>query len=112
MDHDLALPARIRALPVVKDEPLHLVRRLAADGCEVQFITAGSGYEHPMHSHDTHNVTVIVSGRFTVAIEEEGKRSVGPGEWYESQPGQMHAIWSEADTIAIELRFAVDQSTE
>jgi quercetin dioxygenase-like cupin family protein len=104
MYHDSALPEPIRALPTILDEPEHVVRRLAAPGCDVLFITAAGGSGHPMHDHDTDNITVIVSGELTL-LTEEGERKVGPAEWYRTRPGQMHGIRFEDDTIAIELRF-------
>jgi quercetin dioxygenase-like cupin family protein len=103
MDHD-SLPAALRALPVKVGEQ-QVERRLSARGCDVLFVTAEAGLEHPMHHHDTHNVTVIVSGGLTV-VTEDGEQKVGPAEWYETHSGEMHGIRFDADTVSIELRFA------
>jgi quercetin dioxygenase-like cupin family protein len=105
MDLGSTLPATIRALPVTVDEPRHVVRRLAGPGCEVLFVTASGGFGHPMHDHDTENVTVVVSGGLTLQTEN-GVRKVGPGEWYQTQPGELHGIRFETDTLAVELRFS------
>jgi quercetin dioxygenase-like cupin family protein len=104
MPVDEALPALIRALPQTPAEvPAHLLR---APGCEVLFLTAQAGTELPMHSHDTDNATVVVSGE-TVVITEAGERRVRAGTWYLTSPGEPHAIRFDVDTVQIELRFAV-----
>jgi quercetin dioxygenase-like cupin family protein len=108
MDLDPSLPATIRALPVTVDEPQHAVRALTGPGWEMLFITAAGGFGHPMHDHDTENVTVIVLGGITVRTDE-GVRRVGPAEWYQTHPGEMHGIQFEADTLAVELRFNRDR---
>jgi hypothetical protein len=41
-----------------------------------------------------------------VLISEDGEEQrFGPGDWYQTNPGQTHAIRFEADTVQIELRF-------
>jgi quercetin dioxygenase-like cupin family protein len=103
MNHD-SLPARLRALPTKVSEQ-QVERRLSARGCDVLFVTADAGLEHPMHQHDTHNLTGIVSGEMTL-VTEDGEQKVGPAEWYETRPGEMHGVRFDADTVSIELRFA------
>ncbi len=104
MDLDAVFPAPIRSLPSVgRQVPGY---QLTAPGCEVLFLTAAAGTELPRHAHSTENATVIVSGE-TVIVTGDGERRCGPGEWYQTSPGQMHAIRFEVDTVQIELRFAV-----
>lgn len=102
MDMESALPASIRALPMTGDAVK--AHRLMADGCEVLFVTAPAGTQLAMHDHDTHNATVIISGGM-VLITDHGETHHGPGEWYQTQPGQKHALRYESDTMQIELRF-------
>jgi quercetin dioxygenase-like cupin family protein len=102
MDLDSALPAPIRALPVTGG-PVQ-ARRLQASGCEVLFVTAPGGAELARHEHDTQNTTVIISGGM-VLITDDGETRHGPGDWYETNPGEMHALRFETDTLQIELRF-------
>jgi quercetin dioxygenase-like cupin family protein len=104
MDLDSGLPAAIRALPTTGGHvPAY---QLKAPGCEVLFVVALAGTQLPRHHHDTQNATVIVSGE-TVVITDGGEQRCGPGEWYETQPGEMHGIRFGADTVQIELRFDV-----
>ncbi len=103
MEIDSTLPAPIRALPMAGSVvPAH---RLAARGFEVLFVIGRAGQEVPWHHHDTENATVVVSGE-TVIVSDEGERRCGPGEWYETRPGQRHAIRFPVDTVQIEVRFA------
>ncbi len=96
-------PPRILALPDGNGEvPSH---RLTAPGCDVLITRASAGGTLPMHAHDTENATVIISGE-TVVVTAEGERRCGPGEWYETSPGQHHAIRFNVDTVQIEFRFA------
>jgi quercetin dioxygenase-like cupin family protein len=104
MELDSALPASICALPVSGEQIR--VRRLQADGCEVLFVTGDAGAELPSHDHDTANATVIISGGM-VLTTDSGERQVGPGQWYQTGPGEKHALRFEADTLQIELRFDV-----
>lgn len=108
MDLSSILPASIRALPMAESEIL--AYRLAASGCEVLFAVGKAGQEQPWHHHDTDNATVIVSGE-TVILSAEGERRYGPGEWYLTRPGQRHAVRFPADTVQIELRFAVPRKS-
>lgn len=103
MDLGSILPASIRALPLAESKIL--AYRLAASGCDVLFIAGEAGQEVPWHQHDTDNATVVVSGE-TVVLSDEGERRYGPGEWYQTRPGERHAIRFPADTVQIELRFA------
>jgi quercetin dioxygenase-like cupin family protein len=103
-----ALPAPIRALPSITGAvtgPLAAIHRLSADGCDVIFAAFTAGVEVPPHHHDTENATVMVSGQ-ALLTTDEGERRIGPGEWYQTSPGQTHALRFEADTVQIELRFA------
>jgi quercetin dioxygenase-like cupin family protein len=104
MELDAALPASIRSLPLSGEDIR--TRRLRADGCEVLFVTASAGSALPSHDHDTDNATVIISGGM-VLITDSGARQVGPGQWYQTRPGEKHALRFEADTVQIELRFDV-----
>jgi quercetin dioxygenase-like cupin family protein len=107
MDLDMVLPAAIRALPLADGQfPIH---RLAAPGCDVLFVTAPAGADLPAHQHDTENATVIVSGDMVVTTDD-GEHRYGPGDWYQTSPGQTHAIRFVADTVQIELRFAVKET--
>lgn len=102
-DPELLLPELIRALPrrgtVV---PAHC---LDAPGCEVLFATAIAGARLPTHTHETDNVTVVVSGA-TVLTTADGERRVGPGEWYATRAREPHGVRFDVDTVQIELRFA------
>jgi quercetin dioxygenase-like cupin family protein len=103
MDLDTLLPPPIRALPMTDGRlPTH---KLSAPGCDVLFLTAPAGAALPAHHHDTENATVILSGA-TVITTEDGEHRYGPGEWYQTSPGQTHAVRFEGDTVQIELRFA------
>ncbi len=102
MDLDAALPAPIRALPTTgRHVPAY---QLKAPGCEVLFVAAEAGTELPRHDHDTHNATVIISGEMVI-FTDDGEQRCGPGEWYQTRAGEMHAIRFDADTVQIELRF-------
>ncbi|MFG1626155.1 cupin domain-containing protein [Kribbella sp. NPDC049227] len=98
------LPTSIRALQVSGDDIR--ARRLAADGCEILFVTARAGAELPSHDHTTDNATVIIAGGM-VLVTDSGERKVGPGQWYQTRAGEQHALRFEADTLQIELRFDV-----
>lgn len=103
MDKVSPLPARIRALPTM---PGHLddAFRLAADGCDVLFVHAPAGASIPAHTHDSDNLSVVVSGEMIVTVDGED-RTYRPGQWYETAAGQPHAVRFEADTVQVELRF-------
>jgi hypothetical protein len=58
-----------------------------------------------------HNATVIISGE-TVIFTDDGEQRCGPGEWYQTRAGEMHAIRFDADTVQIELRFDGAPSSE
>lgn len=103
MEMELTVPASIRAVPVTANGAVR-VRRLAGSGCEVLFVTAHAGVELPRHEHDTDNATLIISGHM-VLITDSGETRHGPGEWYQTSAGEMHALRFEADTAQIELRF-------
>jgi quercetin dioxygenase-like cupin family protein len=60
----------------------------------------------PRHDHDTENATLVISGA-TVITTDDGERRCGPGEWYETRPGEMHGVRFHVDTVQIELRFEV-----
>jgi quercetin dioxygenase-like cupin family protein len=103
MDLDSALPAPIQALPTTGNHiPAH---QLVAEGCEVLFVHATAGTELPRHDHPTENVTAIVSGAM-VLITDEGEHPCAAGDWYQTRPGEMHAVRFDADTVQIEFRFA------
>src|SRR4051812_29737643 len=103
MDLDSTLPATIRALP--KHDGLVPAYRLKAPDFEVLVVVATAGTHCPTHQHDTENATAIVSGE-AVVTTEAGERRVGPGEWYQSSPGEPHSLTFETDTVQIELRLA------
>ncbi|NIK61459.1 cupin domain-containing protein [Kribbella shirazensis] len=102
MDLESALPAVIRALPAASS--VVTAHKLKAAGCDVLFVAAAAGTELPRHDHDTQNATVIISGGM-VLVTDQGERRYGPGEWYQTRPGEMHALRFDADTVQIELRF-------
>ena len=103
-DLDHLLPELVRALPrrgtVV---PAHC---LDTPACSVLFATAGAGSRLPMHTHETDNATVVISGS-TVVTTPHGERRVGPGEWYETRANEPHGVRFDVDTVQVELRFAV-----
>lgn len=103
MNLDTAFPALIRDLPTT--DAVVPVHRLKASGCDVLFVAAAGGTELPRHDHDTENTTVIISGEMTL-ITDRGEERYQSGEWYQTRPGEMHAIRFDADTVQIELRFA------
>jgi quercetin dioxygenase-like cupin family protein len=105
MDAESPLPASIRALPVTGD--VIKAHRLTATDCEVLFVAAPGGAQMAMHDHDTQNATVIVSGEM-VLVTEQGESRVGPGDWYQTAPGERHAIRFPSDTLQIEFRFRQD----
>lgn len=107
MDPQSVFPAPIRSLPSIGRQVSGY--QLKAPGCEVLFLAAAAGTELPRHDHGTENATVTVSGE-TVIVTDEGERRCGPGEWYQTRPGQMHAIRFEVDTVQIELRFDVPRA--
>jgi len=98
------LPERIRALPKSPGN-IEDAYRLAADGCDVLFVHAPAGTAIGMHTHDTHNVSVIISGAVTVTVDGE-ERTFRPGQWYETAAGEPHAVRFDADTVQVELRFS------
>jgi quercetin dioxygenase-like cupin family protein len=110
---DLAslLPDKIRALPGTKGTPptagdarAMVEHRLEGRGFEIRFSAAPAGLELPLHTHETENVTVTLSGE-TVVITDDGEVRRGPGEWYGMEPGQRHGIRFDVDTVQIEIRF-------
>jgi quercetin dioxygenase-like cupin family protein len=99
---DDLLPSRIRKLPQVGE---HLkAHRVAAPGCDVLFVPCPAGSDIPPHSHDTDNLSVVLSGEAIVTAAGEACR-YGPGEWYSTAAGEEHAVRFERDTVQIELRF-------
>jgi quercetin dioxygenase-like cupin family protein len=99
-----ALPERIRALPRSGSAiPTHL---LEAPDCDVLFVTAPAGSGVPPHHHDTDNATLVVTGE-TVLTTADGEHRYGAGAWYETSPGEEHAVRFDVDTVQVELRFAV-----
>jgi len=104
MDFDGSFPAAIRALPVAKS--VATAYRLAAQGCDVMFVTAPAGTSLPSHVHDTDNATVILSGHLVVTLADGQERRYGPGDWYETHAGEPHAVRFETGGTHIELRFA------
>lgn len=103
MNQHESLPARIEALPTTGG-PMS-AHRLEAPGCEVLFLRAPAGSGCPPHEHDTENATVIISGGMVLITEDGEEQRFGPGDWYQTNPGQTHAIRFEVDTVQIELRF-------
>jgi quercetin dioxygenase-like cupin family protein len=103
MDEAKALPGRIKALP--KRPGLIEAFTLAAEGCDVLFVEGSAGEALPSHTHDTDNVTAILSGEVSVTVHGQERR-YGPGEWYETAALEPHAVRFDADTVQIELRFA------
>ena len=103
-DLELALPELIRALPRRGDVvPAHC---LDAPDCVVLFATARAGTSLPLHTHETDNATVVVSGE-TVVTTPDGERRYGPGQWYETRANEPHGVRFEVDTAQVELRFVV-----
>jgi quercetin dioxygenase-like cupin family protein len=102
-DHSV-LPPQLRALPVLDSSKVD-GHKLSAPGCDVLFVTGAAGTYLPHHTHDTDNVTLIVSGEVSVAANGAESR-YRSGEWYHTDPGESHAIRFEADTLQVELRFA------
>jgi quercetin dioxygenase-like cupin family protein len=99
---DDLLPPRIRKLPTVgRHIKAHC---LAAPGCEVLFVPCPAGSDLPPHTHDTDNLSVILSGEAIITIDGQARR-YGPGEWYSTAAGEEHAVRFERDTVQIELRF-------
>jgi quercetin dioxygenase-like cupin family protein len=98
------LPARIRDLPVkhgVTDQ-----YTLEAPGCQILFVQARQGATLPTHTHDTDNVSVVLTGGVIITTDEKTHR-YGPGEWCETFAGQPHAVHFDVDTVQVELRFEV-----
>ena len=96
------LPARIRDLPVnhgVMDR-----YTLEAEGCQIIFVQAREGASLPRHTHDTDNLSVVITGGVVITTDEKAHR-YGPGEWCETPAGQPHAVLFNVDTIQVELRF-------
>jgi quercetin dioxygenase-like cupin family protein len=111
MGFESAFPVRIRALPPVPQgttTPVAGVREKAwalnAPGCKVLFVATPAGTVLPPHTHDTENVTLIVSGE-AIVTTDEGEFRCGPGQWYHTDPGQKHGIRSDVDTLQVELAF-------
>lgn len=106
MDDLTALPARIRELPTTLG--FHDAFTLAADGCKVMFVDVPAGTVLPVHTHDTDNVTAILTGEAILTIDGKERR-YGPGEWYETSANEPHAVRFEERCVQIELRFATDR---
>lgn len=104
MNESDLLPRRITALP--RSQGLLGAFRLAADGCDVLFVSAPAGTDLPSHDHDTDNLGVVITGEVVVTAEGKEQR-YGPGEWYEVLAGQQHAVRFDVDTVQLELRFEV-----
>lgn len=102
MDEAHALPSRIKALP--KRQGLLEAFTLAAEGCDVLFVEGPAGTSLPSHTHDTDNVTAILSGAAIVTVDGQERR-YAPGEWYETAAQEPHAVRFDADTVQVELRF-------
>jgi quercetin dioxygenase-like cupin family protein len=99
-----SLPERVRALPRRGDVvPAHIV---ATPDCEVLFATAPAGSSLPVHTHDTDNATVVVSGE-TVVTTADGEQRYGPGQWYQTRANEPHGVRFDVDTVQVELRFAI-----
>jgi quercetin dioxygenase-like cupin family protein len=96
------LPERIRALDGFSGRLDGF--QLAADGCLVLFVAARAGAEIGAHTHDTENVSVILSGEM-VALEGGDEHRYGPGDWYRTAPGTEHALRFPEDTVQVEFRF-------
>jgi quercetin dioxygenase-like cupin family protein len=107
-DVELSLPELIRSLPRRGDVvPAHC---LDTPQCQVLFATARAGSSLPLHTHETDNATVVVSGE-TVVTTAHGEQRYGPGEWYETRANELHGVRFDVDTVQVELRFAVSART-
>jgi quercetin dioxygenase-like cupin family protein len=103
-DLELSLPELVRSLPRRGDVvPAHC---LDTPVCQVLFATGRAGTGLPLHTHETDNATVVVSGE-TVVTTEHGERRYGPGEWYETRAHELHGVRFDVDTVQVELRFVV-----
>lgn len=103
-DVELSLPELIRSLPRRGDVvPAHC---LDTPVCQVLFATARAGSSLPLHTHETDNATVVVSGE-TVVTTAHGEQRYGPGEWYETRANELHGVRFDVDTVQVELRFVV-----
>jgi quercetin dioxygenase-like cupin family protein len=78
--------------------------RLTAEGCDVLFASYPAGTAIDDHSHDTHNVGVIVSGELILTVDGQTTRH-GPGDWYEVPRGTTHSARFDIATAEIELWF-------
>ena len=95
-------PSRILALPPFEG-PFE-AHRLAASGCEVLFASYPAGTTIEPHEHPTENCGVITHGELILITGGEERR-YGPGDWYQLDPGQVHAARFDVDTSEIELWF-------
>lgn len=95
-------PSRIRSLPPF--EGLFEAFRLRAEGCEVLFASYPAGTEIEAHSHETKNCGVITEGEL-ILITGNTEQRFGPGQWYQLEPGQLHAARFDVDTSEVEFWF-------
>jgi quercetin dioxygenase-like cupin family protein len=95
-------PSRIAALPAFEG-PFD-AHRLAAEGCDVLFARYPAGAAIDAHSHESHNVGVIIAGELILTVDGVETRH-GIGSWYELRSGTVHAARFEVDTAEIELWF-------
>ena len=102
---DKFFPDLIRNLPEF-DGPFDAYR-LQADGCDVLFASYPAGTHIDTHSHETHNVGIIIRGQLTLTQGGE-VTTYGPGDWYEVAARQEHAANFDVDTSELEFWFSED----
>lgn len=98
----MTFPGAITQLPRF-DGPFDAYR-LAATGCEVLFASYPRDTAIEAHSHDTHNVGVITTGRLWLTVDGS-EATYGPGDWYEITPGTAHSARFDEPTSEIEFWF-------
>jgi len=101
----MTFPGPITQLPPF-DGPFDAYR-LAGTDCEVLFASYPKGTAIDAHTHDTHNVGVITTGRLRLTVDGR-ENTYGPGDWYEVAPGTSHSAQFDVATSEIEFWFRND----
>ena len=96
------VPERFRSLPRVNG-PFEAFQ-IESEDWQVRVANYPPGMQSSPHSHPTETYGVVTRGELVLAVRGSEQR-LGPGDWYELAPDEVHAARFDVESSLIEFTY-------